>query len=196
MNLITLQEYKSYYGLNKPDNDGKLNQLISSVSALIQTYTGRQYDDGTMVTETISLDYDTDTIFLSHYPVQQITSISETARYTTDSTVHVPLVYESDFILNKADGTLLRQYRVGGFANWPVSPGIITVSYVTGNATDTGTPADVPADLKLAAIMLVNYYEKDQFVQAKSIAGTSQTNTMVQGEDFPKHIQVLLDRYR
>jgi len=195
MDLVTLQEYKAYNALGINDKeDTKISLLISSVSALIQAYLGMDFEGGKSYTEVISLDYDTNTIFLSHYPVTSITALSESDRYTYDSTVHVPLVYASDYLLNAEEGTLTRQYKVGGFANWPISPGVTTVSYVT--APKGGFGSEVPADLKLAAIQLVNYYRLDEFRQSKSIQGSSIVNTLAQGEDFPKHIQVILDRYK
>lgn len=195
MDLVTLQEYKDYNALSaNPSEDLKMSLLISSVSALIQTYLGMDFEGGKNVTEVITLDYDTNVIYLENYPVTSITALTESDRYTYDSTVHVPLVYASDYILNSEEGTLIRQYKVGGFANWPISPGVITVSYTTGSRG--GFNNDVPAELKLATILLVNYYRLDEFRQSKAIQGSSLVNTLAQGEDFPKHIQVILDRYK
>jgi len=194
MDLITLQEYKDFYNIKKPDEDSRHSMLISMVSALIQTYIGVDADGGKQVTETISLDYDTDTIFLDNYPIVGPVTVSETSRYTWDSTVHVPLVYASDYSVNLADGILTRNYVVGGFANWPISPGNITVSYTTGSTWGYDV-VDVPADLKLAAIELVKYYKDEEFKQSKTIMGTTQVNTLAKGTAFPQHIQVILDKY-
>lgn len=194
MDLITLQEFKDFNGIKKPDDDDKHSMLISMVSALIQTYLGLDFEGGKSVTETISLDYDTDVIYLDNYPISSITSVSESSRYTWDSSVHVPLVYASDFILDAEEGKLIRRYTPGGFASWPVSPGIVTVSYVTGSSGGLGS-TEVPSALKLATIELVNYYKNEEFRQSKTIQGSSIVNTLAQDGDFPKHIQVILDRY-
>lgn len=194
MNLITLEEFKNFSGIKKPDEDAKHEMLISMVSALIQTYLGLDFEGGKTVTETLTLDYDSDTIYLSNYPVSTILSVSETDRYTWDSTVHVPLVYSADYILNGPDGALIRQYKVGGFANWPISPGVITVNYIT--APKWGLGGGIPLDLKLAVIELVKYYKDEEYRQSKTIQGTSIVNTLAAGEDFPKHIQVILDKYK
>ena len=194
MDLITLEEYKEYNGIKKTEDDAKYSLLIDSVSALIKAYLGINAPEGGYThTETHSIDYDTDTIWLDNYPVSSITSVSEIGRITTDSTVHVPLTGNSDYILNVGNGTLIRVYHPGGFASWPVSPGAVTVTYVT--APKWGS-SGVPADLKLATIQLVNYYKNEEFRQAKTIQGSSIVNTLAQGEDFPKHIQVILDRYK
>lgn len=197
MNIVTLEEYKSYNTLSaNPKEDAKISFLITSVSALIQTYLGRDFSSGKSVTEIISLDYDTDTIYLDNYPIESIQSISESDRYTYDSSVHVPLVYASEYRANLAEGILYRQYTPGGFANWPIGPGLITVSYTTGDSNNPGIPPEIPADLKLAAIELINYYRNEEFRQSKTVMGTSVVNTLAQGTAFPQHIQVILDKYK
>ena len=200
MDLITLEEYKDFKGIKKPDDDSKNQMLISMVSALIQTYLGipsQESDTGGVITETFLLDYDTNIIYLKHYPVESVISVTEPDRYTWDSTIHVPLVYGSEYILDAADGALIRQYTPGGFANWPIAPGVTTVSYIVAPKWEGGT-TNVPFDLKLAAIKLVDYYKDEEYRQSKTISAggsTSVVNTLAQGTDFPKHIQVVLDRY-
>lgn len=197
MNLITVEEYREFYGIKKPDEDARILSLITMVSALIKAYLGITPSDssGDVITETLSIDYDTDTIFLNKYPVETIISVSETDRYTVDSTVHVPLAYAADYSLNSADGTLIRKYKPGGFANWPISPSTITVQYIAGSKLllDNG---QVPYDLKLAAILLVNYY-REQDWKAKSVNGSSERSvTVTDKQDFPQHIQIILDKYK
>lgn len=195
MDLITLEEYKSYNALSdNPKEDLKISLLISSVSSLIQAYLKLDFIGGNNVTEVISLDYDTNVIYLENYPVVGPITVTETDRYTQDSSVHVPLAYASEYILNESLGTLTRVYTPGGFAKWPVSPGVVTVSYSTAPYFGTGF-STVPPDLKLAAIELVKYYMKEDYRQSKTIQGTSIVNTLASGTDFPQHIQVLLDRY-
>jgi hypothetical protein len=196
MDLITLEEYKTYNGLSaNPKDDPKIALLISSISALIQTYLGIDFEGGKSITRTLSVDYDTDKIYLDHYPIESVVSVSEMDRYTTDSTVHVPLMYASQFSVNLQDGIITRIRTPGGFANWPVGPGSVTVTYVTAPKWDIDTD-DLPADLKLACIELVNYYRNEEFRQSKTIQGSSIINTLGKGTDFPQHIQVILDKYK
>lgn len=194
MDLITLEEYKAYNALSdNPKEDGKIALLISSISNLIQTYLGLNFEGGQDITEVISLDYDTNVIYLENYPVVGPVTVSETDRVTWGSSIHVPLTYALDYILNAAQGTLTRVYTPGGFANWPISPAAVTINYTTAGYFDALD--DTPADLKLAAIELVKYYMKEEYRQSKSVQGTSIVNTLAAGEDFPQHIQVILDRY-
>ena len=193
MDLITLEEYKSYNALSdNPKEDDKISLLISSVSSLIQAYLGLKFEGGTAVTEVLSLDYSTNLIFLENYPVVGPVTVSETDRVTLDSSIHVPLIYASDYILNAAQGILTRVYTPGGFASWPISPSVVTITYNTGSFF---VDDEVSSDLKLAAVELVKYYMKEEYRQSKSVQGTSIVNTLAAGEDFPQHIQVILDRY-
>ena len=202
MDLITLEEYKDFHGLSaNPKEDTKISMLISMVSALIQTYIGIKNTEGGSagqeVTEVISLDYDTNIIYLDNYPIEGPVTVTEADRYTVDSTVHVPLVYASDYLVNLAEGTLTRARTSGGFARWPVGPSVVIVTYTTTSAWgETGSIDEVPADLKLACIELVSYYKNSEW-QAKNIQGSSTSITIAKsGTDFPQHIQVLLDKYK
>jgi hypothetical protein len=205
MDLITLQEYKSFNSMSANDKeDPKIRMLITSISALIKAYlngkgTNLPGQDAETITEYISVDYDTNRIYLEKYPVGQIISITEPDRYTVDSTVHVPLSYGADYMVDYANGILFRQRTIGGFANWPLSPSVVTVKYTTGAQADPGTglfpEVEIPSDIKLAAIYLVNYYRSEEYRQSKTIGGTTEVNTLAKGTDFPLHIQVLLDRY-
>jgi hypothetical protein len=195
MNIITLEDYKNFYGtsLENTKEDGRINLLIEYVSSLIQAYLGLDFEGGKAIHEVISLDYQTNKIYLEHYPVVGDVIVSETDRYTLDSSVHVPLYYASDYFVDAAQGVLTRTYRPGGFANWPISPGVITVDYTTASNWELDA---IPGDLKLATIQLVNYYKNEEFKQTKTAQGSSIVNTMAKGTDFPLHIQVILDRYK
>jgi hypothetical protein len=197
MELVTLEEYKAFVGATaNPKDDARISLLIASVSSLIQAYLGLDFTGGKSVTEVISLDYNTDKIFLKNYPVSAPVTVTETDRYTWDSSIHVPLAYAGDYVLDAENGMLTRIATPGGFANWPISPGVITVTYTTASKWGGFGAPTVPADLKLAAIELINYYKNDEFRQNKTTQGTSLENTLAQGTDFPKHIQVILDRYK
>ena len=199
MNIITLEEYKSFYAMSVENTkeDARINLLIESVSSLIQTYLGLDFDGGKAVTEVLSIDYETNQIYLENYPVQAGVVVTETDRYTTDSTVHVPLAYAADYAIDLEQGILTRMYKPGGFANWPISPSVVTVQYTTAPKwAGSFNATNIPADLKLAAIQLVSYYKNEEFRQSKTIQGSTVINSLAKGTDFPLHIQVLLDRYK
>lgn len=193
-NLITLEEYKLDQGLNKADKDEQLSILISQVSDIIKKYLNMNLvPSGTEVTEIINLDYDSDTIFLDNYPVANIVSFTALDLYGVDSTVRLP-VPTSTYILDGENGKLL---RTAGY--WPRGKGILTVTYTVGGPA---TEEEVSPALKRAAIDLVKYYEKTEYVDSKSIRGTTINNSTGTGNanspstNFPPHIQRILDMYR
>lgn len=186
--LITLQEYKDYQQIAQTKDDVKISFTITSVSNLIKAYIGTTINDDTPITETISLDYDTNVFYTSQWPIREIVSITEWDRYTYDSTVHVPLTGDVDYY--QAGDAIYRVKQPGGFASWSVGPGAVTITYIAGYD-------EVPQDIKLATIELVAYYVKEEFKQSKTIMGTTTVNSYaVKDGTMPSHIRTLLDSYK
>lgn len=187
--LITLQEYKDAKGLSKSDDDAKLTVLIERVSDIIQTYLGYTLvgDPLENITEYISLDYDTDIVYLDRFPINSIVSVTEANPYSYDSTIHLPLAISLDYIFDATRGRLLRK---NGY--WGTGINSIAVTYTAG-FTET------PSALKLAVIDLVTYYHKEEYKVSRSTGGASIQNPDTSPSkqyDFPGHIKRVLDLYR
>lgn len=188
--LITLQEYKDYNLMSaNPKEDPKINFLITSVSSLIKAYYGYSLVDNynTPLTEYASFDYDTNVYFPKQWPIRDIVEITELDRYTWDSSIHVPLTAESDYYLS--GDSIVRVPGVGGFATWPQGPNSVKIVYRAGYE-------NLPSDIKLAAIELVNYYREEQFKQSKTIMGSTVINTLTKSDEWPSHIRLILDSYK
>ncbi len=189
--IITLAEYKSFNKLVKDDLDDKYTFLISAVSEIIRAYLdGSVFAPSGQITEYISVDYDTDRIFPKYWPIRNIVSIEEPDRYTWDSTVHVPLQVGTEYYL---DGDSIVRVPENGFANWPISPATVKLVYEAGYDTDAGGS---PADVKLAAIELVNYYVNKEHIPNRSIQGTTIINAGSTVADLPAHVRAILDQYK
>ena len=186
--LITLDMYKTAKGITKTDKDEILSILITNASAIIQSYIGRKLiNDGEPIEEVISLDYDTQTIFLNQFPVSNVT-IEAIDPWYYDSTVHFPIA-PSEFRVVEADGKIL---RLGKYP-WPQGPGAIVVTYNAGSDISDG----VPAELTQATIDLVAYYFQEEY-KDKSMRGATMNNFVSASEksnNFPPHIQRVLDLY-
>lgn len=187
--LITLQEYKDYMGMRKPDEDQKITFLISSVSSLIKAYLNYSLVDNydTAITEYASFDYDTNVYYPKLWPIRDIQEITELSRYTYDSTVHVPLTAEADYYLS--GDSIVRVPGAGGFGTWPQGPNSVKIVYRAGYE-------EAPNDIKLAAIELVSYYKEEQYRQSKTIMGSTVINTLTKADEWPSHIRLLLENYR
>lgn len=190
-NLISLEEYKLAKGLSKSEHDDQLNMLIRNVSSIIQTYLGRNFSDtGEIHSEVLSLDYDTQTLYLEKYPVSEIISITEADPYGYDSSVHFP-VSSSNYFLDMKYGKLI---RVGSY--WSKGPGAIIVTYRVPEITE------IPPDLKQATIDLITYYRDEEWKPSKQTRGATITNAVGGSRgtsyttEFPAHIQRVLDLYR
>lgn len=187
--LITLQEYKDYMGLKKPDEDTKIGFLITSISSLIKAYLGYSLVDNydIALTEYASFDYDTNVYYPKQWPIRDIVEITETDRYSYDSTIHVPLTAESDYYLS--GDAIIRVPGYGGFGTWPQGPNSVMIRYRAGYD-------DAPNDIKLAAIELINYYKQEQFRQSKTIMGSTIINSVSKADEWPPHIKLILDSYK
>lgn len=184
--LITLDEYKAYVGKSKTDDDGKITFLISSVSALIKAYVGHSIIDNweEPIVEDIYTPYDANTLYLPAHPVRDIISVEEVTggwMGGLDSTIHYPLVFNSDYTFNVSNGYIS---RVGGTWNRHVR-----VTYRAGFA-------QTPAQVKLAAIELVRYYMDEGWKPNRTMQGANMAGPVAEADGIPKHIAVMLDHYK
>lgn len=184
--FITLQTYKDYKNLTKTDNDVKLGVIVNAVNSLIKAYLGRTVilDENTPFEEYFSLDYETDVIFPKFWPIADIVSITEIpAGYSYDSTVHFALEVDEEYMLDGED----RIYKIGSC--WAQGPRTIRLEYTAGYAT-------LPDDIKLAAIELVDYFFKEQYLQARTTGNTTITNLVPNETTMPPHVKLILDNYK
>ncbi len=184
--LITLEDYKTYKGMAKTDQDGKITFLISSVSALIKAYCGQSLIDNwdEPLVEDITLPYDTNQLYLNAYPIREIVSVEEAfGGYMggLDSTIHIPVIFNTGYGFSIGSGKLT---RVGG--NWSRT---VRVTYKAGYET-------VPEQIKLAAIELVSYYFNEEWKPSRSMQGTSLAGPAPESGGIPKHILPMLDTYK
>jgi hypothetical protein len=184
--LITLNDYKTYKGIAKPDSDEKIQLLITAVSDLIKAYVGHGITDNwdTALVERYELPYDTTLLYLNVYPIREIVSVEEVlGGYIggLDSTIHYPVEFNTGYTFDNGSGTLT---RIGG--NWART---IEVTYKAGYAT-------VPQQIKLAAIELISYYLNEEWKPARTMQGTSIAGPATEVGGMPKHIIPLLDNYK
>ena len=79
-NLVTLQQYKDFAGLQGVQNDARINVIIDNVSQLVKNYCGTTIIDysSSAKTEYFSIkDTIVDTIILEESPVITVTSVAE-----------------------------------------------------------------------------------------------------------------------
>jgi hypothetical protein len=173
--LLTVAELKTLQRWAGDQYDSALEHAINAASRMIATYTGRDH----LVTTNADLtEYHTlpwaswaragehASLNLGEWPVISVTSVHEdTSRVYGAASL---LVADTDYILSKPTGQLLRGSAGGGSGRWTTGLRAIKVLYKAGyQQTDGVTPTGavpIPHDLKEAAaqMALVLFKQHDQ----------------------------------
>ena len=191
--LFTLNDYKTYKGIEHFKDDNKISALVSPVSELAKTYCGTSFVDFYSSAKTATfdiLDSQTTEIFLTESPLNSVTSVRErksiTETYTTLTN------NEEYYIDNEHD----RIFRIEG----EISPKAFAKGFASISVVYTAGYSSTPQDLRLALYDLVNYYLKEEYKGRKSLAGAAiqnETATSIRDDiGFPDHIKRILDMYR
>lgn len=189
--LISLQDYKDAVGKTSPDEDTQLSSIIASVSQLVKTYCNNSFVDhySTPTTETFTVMHPTKELFLKHTPVVNISTVE--VRTTYASGYETITEGANEYYLNPANDSIMRTGS-SGFKTWPLGPGSVRVTY-------TGGYAEVPLDLRLALVDLVEYYKNNEQKPRRSSGASHQENAganSLGSPDFPDHIKRVMELYR
>lgn len=171
--LVSLAEYKSYKGISNPNKDAMYQTVLTSVSDLIKTYCGRTFIDhySTPKVEKITVTEGTPHVVLREHPLILVSAVTqEGVDITADIDIDVDL------------GVI---YYPTGFT---AGADILEVTYTAGYAA-------TPADLKLAAMELVDYYVNDEHKARKTFGGSS-IEYETAADSWPWHIKSVLNMHR
>jgi len=198
-NLVTLQQYKDFAGLQGIQNDAKINVIIDKVSQLVKTYCGTTIVD---YASTNKVEYhnvrDTDVITLitEESPIIQVVTVKERKNqadaYTTLITENSDSSGKYEYIVDNQTDSITRTTSTGN-KNWAQGMKAVEITYKAGYTS-------CPEDLKLAVFDLVKYYFKDERKERMSIAGATVENavssSLASNIGFPDHIKRILDLYK
>ena len=196
--LVTLQQYKDFSGLQSLKNDARINIVIDQVSELVKSYCGTTIIDyaSTNKTEYFNIGLGVDRIILEESPLIQVVSVEER---TSQADAYVTLITENsdssgkyEYIADMESDSIVRTTSTGTKA-FPKGMKAVKVVYKAGYTS-------TPDDLKLAVFDLIKYYMKDERKERMQIAGASvenQTSSSLAGNiGFPDHIKRILDMYK
>lgn len=181
-NLITLQEYKAYEGINSPGQDGEISTIIPKVSEFVKSICRRTFVDWVEEQKTDVLNGGS-VLLLSEAPVIQIYGVEYSTNY---GQTYTSLVEFQDWVFDREGEQIVPikypvfEYKVNGYR----------VTYTAGFET-------IPEDLKLAVLDLVTYYMKNQGA-VHSVTAVTTGNAQVQyltQTNLPTHIKRVLDLY-
>ena len=197
--LITLQQYKDFAGLQGVQTDARINVIIDSVSQLVKNYCGISFIDfySTDKTEFFDiLDNHTTRIMLGESP---LVSVSQVQEREDQSSSYVTLITENsdssgkyEYMIDTVTDSIVRTNSTTDIP-FPRGRKAVKVVYRAGyNST--------PEDLKLACFDLVKYYLKDERKERMTIQGATVENAVStsirNNAGFPDHIKRVLDMYK
>lgn len=168
MEFITIDDWKTYAGLNKPTVDSSIPGFISAANALVTQLLGIDDSDSTvdlLPTRPSRVKY-----FMS----------SPGANIVTKLTINGTEIDPAQFTVY-ADGTI--------FLKFSPATGYMEVTYEPAAYTT------IPEDLKLATLLLVDHWFKQDYRESRTIGGeTVQYNTRKSG--IPEHIRTIIEVHR
>ena len=197
--LITLQQYKDFAGLQGVQTDARINVIIDSISQLIKNYCGTSFIDfySTDKTEFFDiLDNHTTRIMLGESP---LVSVSQVQEREDQSSSYVTLITENsdssdkyEYMIDTVTDSIVRTNSTTDIP-FPRGRKAVKVVYRAGYSS-------TPEDLKLACFDLVKYYLKDERKDRMTIAGATVENAVStsirDNAGFPDHIKRVLDMYK
>ena len=198
-NLVTLQQYKDFAGLQGVQTDSRLNTLIPQVTQVVKTYCGNSIVDyySSAKTEYFDIaDSLTSRVMLDESPLNAVTSVHEredqAASYVALITENSDNSGKYEYIIDTRTDSIIRTNSTGT-KNFPKGFKAVKVIYTAGYSA-------TPEDLKLAVFDLIKYYLKDERKARMQIAGAMVENQSTSGISgnigFPDHIKRILDFYK
>ena len=198
-NLVTLQQYKDFAGLQGVKTDARINTIIPQVTEVVKNYCGSSIIDyyGSDKTEFFDiLDDRTSRIMLDESPLVSVSQVQErddqASSYVTLITENSDSSGKYEYIIDTITDSIIRTNSTG-VKYFPKGHKAVKVVYRAGYSA-------TPEDLKLAVFDLIKYYLKDERKARMQIAGAMVENqvssSIARNIGFPDHIKRILDFYK
>ena len=198
-NLVTLQLYKDFAGLQGVKTDARINTFIPQVTEVVKNYCGSSIIDyyGSDKTEYFDiLDDRTSRIMLDESPLVSVSQVQErddqASSYVTLITENSDSSGKYEYIIDTITDSIIRTNSTG-VKYFPKGHKAVKVVYRAGYSA-------TPEDLKLAVFDLIKYYLKDERKARMQIAGAMVENqvssSIARNIGFPDHIKRILDFYK
>ena len=198
-NLVTLQQYKDFAGLQGVKTDARINTIIPQVTKVVKNYCGSSIIDyySSDKTEYFDiLDDRTSRIMLDESPLVSVSQVQErddqASSYVTLITENSDSSGKYEYIVDTNTDSIIRTTSTGT-KYFSKGHKAVKVVYRAGYSS-------TPEDLKLACFDLVKYYLKDERKERMTIAGATVENAVStsirNNAGFPDHIKRVLDMYK
>jgi hypothetical protein len=198
-NLVTLQQYKDFAGLQGVKTDARINTIIPQVTKVVKNYCGTSIIDyySSDKTEYFDiLDDRTSRIMLDESPLVSVSQVQErddqASSYVTLITENSDSSGKYEYIVDTNTDSIIRTTSTGT-KYFSKGHKAVKVVYRAGYSA-------TPEDLKLAVFDLIKYYLKDERKARMQIAGAMVENqvstSLNRNIGFPDHIKRILDFYK
>ena len=191
-NLIDKTFYKTLHTISDSRKDDALDQLIPAVDQLIFNYLGRDiinhFEAGNEKVEFFDgSDYE---FFVSVWPLVAIDSV-EIKDLVTDNSYGTTLTEFEDYIVDINND---RVFSASGKDFFSI-PFPLAMKFTYRGGYD---PNNVPSDIKMAAVRLVEFYLEEQYRPEKQLGVDSLNNQEVPMStmNLPSDVRRLLNPYR
>jgi hypothetical protein len=192
--LISLSCYKEYKDINNPSRDGKIQALITRASKLIEHYCNRSFVEYSVNPKTEWHDGKTNVVELLEFPIINVVSVKTSDDGgITQTALTKDSASKDGYFVDLENGRIISQQSQNNFIDeYDVPYRSLEVEYTAGYLED-----ELPADLELAVLDLVHYYESEESTPSKSLlGGTINTAQPYLANSFPPAIRRVLDLYR
>lgn len=189
LELVSLDEFKAYKKIVKDEDDSKLSIMIRSASQLAKTYCRRTFVDYAATDKVEYFDGDSlDTLFVNEFPIINVTSVE----VAPDGVTYTALTVNEDYFVDTevdairtVDGL---PFTVGSYPSFKS----VKVTYSAGFD-------EVPEDLKIAVMDLVEYYRQEEYTPRKAFEASSIENLGFREggkASLPAHIKRIFEMYK
>ncbi|URC22531.1 head completion protein [Serratia phage vB_SmaM-Kamaji] len=168
MKIIDDSDYRTFIGAKRPETPDSVSMFVKAANTLITNAMG--YSDTTE-----------DEDILNTRPARTKYFLSSPSASRILSATHTVLGDVSNVIQLRKDGVILTQTKL--------PDGELIVEY------EDGGMSSIPDDLKVAACLLVQHWDKKEYRSDKTFGGeTVSFNTTKSG--IPEHIRTIIELYR
>lgn len=185
LDLVTLEEYKSYAGIASTNQDTAIEAIIPKVSTLVKNYCRTTFVDYVNDAKVDNTNGGTDVIYLKEYPILSVSGVEYSEDY---GQTYTDLVEFTDYVFD-VENTAIRALPAD--VEFPSLINGYKITYYAGYET-------LPDDLKVAILDLVTYYLKnDGSVHSPKAPGTNSVQIeYITSTALPAHIARVLNLYR
>lgn len=187
MDILDINTYKEYQGIQSNQNDTKIIKTLKGVNNFIRSYCNRTFVDYFSTPKTEYFDATQKEYYPLEFPIINITSIKYSSN--NDGDYDTALAQYTDYIIDDINSRIVAIGDQFIYNSIPINSGqlIYTAGY---NA--------YPDELIQAAVLLTEYFVSEAYNPRKSLAGAS-VDHIIQPDftaKLPPHIRRILEHYR